>query len=99
MNSIANSIEKTEVAAVSVASIVSQQADATQDISRHASQAARVSQEFSGQMTDLSATTRSTKISADDVRQSSKQLAAMARNLSDSLAVEFSQFKKRVGEI
>lgn len=99
MNSIAGAVEKTESAAVSVASIVSQQADATQEISRHASQAARVSQEVTGQMSDLSMTTRSTRISAEDVRQSSARLGEMARDLSDSLAAEFSQFRKRVGEI
>ncbi len=99
MTSIAGAVEKTETATVSVASIVSQQADATHEISLHASRAARVSMDFNGQMNDLSVTTRSTRISADDVRQASARLSEMARNLSDSLATEFSQFKKRVGDI
>jgi Amt family ammonium transporter len=99
MTSIAGSIDKTETAAVSVAAIVSQQADATQEISRHASQAARVSQDFTGQMADLSSTTRATKVSADDVRNAAARLSTTAHELSESLATEFDQFKKRVGAI
>lgn len=99
MTSVAGSIEKTETAAISVAEIINEQANATQEINQHANQTAKISENFSDQMNDLSSTARSTKASVDDVRQASARLGDMARNLSDSLNSEFDQFKKRVGEI
>ncbi|MGD9811555.1 MAG: ammonium transporter [Sphingobium sp.] len=99
MTSVAGSIERTEKAAISVAEIINEQASATQEINRHASNAAGLSQNFNSQMTELSSTAKSTKSSVDDVREASARLGDMARNLSESLNSEFAQFKKRVGEI
>ncbi|MEZ5656925.1 MAG: ammonium transporter [Sphingobium sp.] len=99
MTSVAGSIEKTEKAAISVSDIINEQAHATQEINTHASNAAGLSQNFDTQMSALSGTARSTKTSVDEVRDASARLGDMARKLTESLNVEFDQFKKRVGEI
>lgn len=99
MKQVAGSIEKTESAAISVAEIINEQANATQEINQHASNAANISHNFTVQMSDLSSTARSTKASVDEVRKASSRLDAMAQNLSKALSSEFAEFKKRVGEI
>ncbi len=96
MTSIAGSIERTEAAALSVASSTSQQGDATADINRRAADAAATSSLLRERIGSLSAGAQSVETSADEVRNAAAALTETARILSAALDTEFKQFRARV---
>ncbi|MEZ5710917.1 MAG: ammonium transporter [Blastomonas sp.] len=96
MHSVSRAVEDTESVAVSVAASISQQSQATNDISRRAGSAADGSRDLNVRMQSLSETARSTQDAAGSVREAAEAMSQIARILGETIDTELNQFSAQI---